>query len=378
MKTITELLAELVAMPTITDDIPANDMALDYLERYFSERGLHCRQYRYDGHGALVATTRRHRKRMAVMLAAHVDVLTAPEGLFTLRTDGDRLLGRGVYDMKFAIAAFMQLTSQLHRENTLDDYDFGILITTDEEYGGRDGINAIPHILDEGYLPDVCVLPDGGTNYAIERIAKGHWRFELVAKGRTAHGARPWEGESASFKIIEALRDIKDHFRNHGPTTDTLNIGYIHGGEVFNQIPDHIAAAVEIRTMHADSPERLRPVIEDICRRHDVHYRTAVVQSPTVTDTNNAFVQNFMQSVQAVTGKKIETCISYGASDGAYFAAHGIPCILTRPEGGGHHGGVEWISRPSLELFTPVLRHYLDSAAKFSTPVDKTPANAVQ
>ncbi|HEV7453958.1 MAG TPA: M20/M25/M40 family metallo-hydrolase, partial [Candidatus Saccharimonadales bacterium] len=232
MKTEAERqLATLVAMPTITDDIPANDMALDYIEHYLAGRGMYTERFRYDGHGALIAATRNGRKRSAVMLSAHVDVMAGDESLFALRTDGDKLTGRGTYDMKFAIAAYMQLVDELQGE--LGRYDFSIMITTDEEYGGRGNINAVPHLLKAGYLPDVCILPDGGTDYKVERLAKGHWRFDLIASGRTAHGSRPWEGESASFKLIEALRELKTHFKDHGPLTNTLNIGFIRGGVTY-------------------------------------------------------------------------------------------------------------------------------------------------
>ena len=42
-----------------------------------------------------------------VVLHGHLDVVPAREGQFTPRVEGDRLIGRGAYDMKGALAAMM-------------------------------------------------------------------------------------------------------------------------------------------------------------------------------------------------------------------------------------------------------------------------------
>src|SRR6266545_261535 len=259
-------LATLVSMPTMSDDIVANDMALDYIEQYFISCGLHCERNRFDGHGTLLASSRPdNAQNPTVLLAGHVDVMTGSDTLFKLRKKGDKLLGRGVYDMKFATAGYMQLASELRGQ--LDAYDFAILITTDEEYGNRDNINGTRQLLERGLRPSVCILPDStAPGWEVERMAKASWRFDLIAKGISAHGSRPWEGESASFKLLHALQEIKAHFEGHGPETNTLNIAVIHGGETYNLIPDHMTAALEIRVINDEAYTVLLKIILDICK----------------------------------------------------------------------------------------------------------------
>ena len=370
-----DLLARLVAMPTISSDIAANDAALDYIESYLVERGLHSKRYRFDGHGSLVATTRSHRKNPLVLLAAHVDVMYGSEKVFALREKNGKLFGRGTYDMKFAIAAYMQLIDNLR--DHINDYDIGVMITSDEEMGGRDNINGTRRlIIEDEYQPGMAILPDGGTDYKIESIAKGHWRFDLIAKGRTAHGGRPWEGESASFKLIEALRDLKQYFKDHGPLTDTLNIGFIRGGEAYNQIPDNMSAAVEIRLMDDTRLPSHRAMVDTICSTHEVTYQTKIIHLPTVNNIAAPLAQAFMASLERVRGEKVDTCISFGSSDGYYFALKDIPCIVTRPIGGGLHSEEEWADRDSFLQLLPILEDYVEHVAKVPavTPVDiKTP-----
>ena len=130
---------------------------------------LHCKHYTFNGHSALVITTRdtMHPK---LLLAAHIDVVPGPEALFTPKIDNDnqRMYGRGAYDMKMAIACYMLLLEEL--KERLGELDFGIMLTSDEEIGGMNGVRCL---LEAGYSADAVLLPDGGFNWNFEEAAKG-------------------------------------------------------------------------------------------------------------------------------------------------------------------------------------------------------------
>lgn len=360
-----QLLADLIAMRTLSDEVAVNEAALDHIETYLAQRGMSCKRFLFDGHGALVASTNGHRKHTKVMLYAHLDVLDGPLEAFKLRTKGGKLYGRGVFDMKFALAAYMQLVNDL--QDRLEEYNFSILITTDEEYGGIDGINGVPHLIREGYRAAVCIMPDGGDDWKVERLAKGVWRFNLEAPGKNSHGARPWEGESASFKLIGALHELKEHFLGQGPETDTVNIGIIKGGVAFNQTPDHMAAAVEVRLAQQDSYNKQCAFIQALCQKYGLIYKNRVLSQPTIHNLSLPVIKEFQASVQAVTGTPPGDCISYGQNDAMYFAEAGIPCVVTRPPGGGAHGD-EWLSEKAFLQLPAVIGHFLDKTAKEKHP----------
>jgi succinyl-diaminopimelate desuccinylase len=361
------LLAALIKMPTVTDDVAANGIALDYIEHYFSKRGLYCQRFTYGEHGALVASSRPdNAKHPVILLAAHIDVVTGEKGLFHLRKKDGKLLGRGVYDMKFAIAGYMKLIEELGDKTS--NYDFAIMITSDEEYGGRDGVNGTRSLVDAGYRPSVCLLPDSAApGWNIEKLAKGYWRFDLLSKGKAAHGSRPWEGESASFKLLNALHEVKAHFSDQGPQTDTLNIAVIDGGETYNLIPALMTARLEIRFMSSESRATLYAMICDVCARHDLEYKERVTVQPVVTDLTNPFVRAYAASVEAVTGRAPEGVISYAGSDSSYFTQLGIPCIVSCPQGGKHHSVDEWVDKSSLSQFVPILRTFLEQTSEVAT-----------
>jgi succinyl-diaminopimelate desuccinylase len=380
MSNFISLLAELVAMPTLTADAAANEQALDYIEDYLAKRGMHCQRHRFEGHGALTASTQpKNHKTPPVLLSAHADIVSGDESLFTLREADGKLYGRGVFDMKFSIAGYMQLVDDLAATGELAKYDFGIMITTDEEATPGYDRSGVAKLIREGHHAGICILPDStAPGWEVEKVAKGWWRFELLSSGKTAHGARPWEGESASIKLIHALHELKELFKDHGPATDSLNIGAIEGGTVYNQVPDHMIAKVEIRLLDEKSYGKNKQLVDALCAKHGLTYTDFSVVQPVRPLLDNPLATAYFDSVELVTGKRPEGYISLAGSDAPYFTAAGIPCILSCPLGGRHHSEEEWVDKASLLQFMPILHDFLDRTARLAAPVDKQVQNTVQ
>jgi succinyl-diaminopimelate desuccinylase len=260
--------------------------------------------------------------------------------------------------MKFSIAGYMQLVDEL--QNDLSDYDFGILITTDEEIGSQSTLELVA----SGLRPQICIMPDStAPDWNIETVAKGFWRFDLTAQGRTAHGARPWEGDSASFKLIHALYDLKKSFDGHNESSDSLNIGKINGGHGYNVVPDEMTAAVEIRYMNSQSLELQQKTIQNLCVKHDLLFTERTLSSSVLTDLEHPLVKKYLESVEAITGKRPVGFISCAASDAPPFYDAGITCILSCCKGGGHHSESEWISLDSFMQFVPILHTFLNKTS---------------
>lgn len=368
-----KLLAQLVRMPTITADTGANEQALDYIETYLKKRGMQCMRHTFDGHGTLMASTRAdNHKQHTVLLSAHVDTVPGDESQFELQEKDGKLWGRGVYDMKFAIAGYMRLVDTLSAAGTLAQYDFAIQITTDEEetFGKLSGVG---NLLGKGYVPQVVLLPDStAPGWDIEITSKGWWRFELIATGKAAHSSRPWEGDSASIKLIHALHELKQHFTAQDPLADTFNIGSIHGEGVYNRVPDNMAAKVEIRFAGDDASAKYHELVADLCKRHGLTYKTFYAAEPVHPILDSPFVAAYKASVKQVAGKQPKDFVSLGGSDAPYFTTAGVPCIISCPLGGGHHSQHEWLNKASFLQFVPILRDFLERTAKSpAASVDK-------
>src|SRR5262249_25611622 len=135
-----QLLKQLVALPTATGKNEDIGNALRFVSDYLRARGMHIEQLEHKGVQSLYASVRPGNTRPAVLLNAHIDTVPAEPGQLKLTEKDGKLYGRGVMDMKFAIASFMTLVDTL--KDNLQSYDFALLITGDEEVGGENGAHA--------------------------------------------------------------------------------------------------------------------------------------------------------------------------------------------------------------------------------------------
>ncbi len=363
-----DILATLVAFPTISTDLAANREALDYIDHFLSERGLFVERFTQNGHASLVATTQRT-KKPHVMLAAHLDVVHGPERLFCLKEHEGKLYGRGTCDMKFAIAAYLQLIDDLQEDLSL--YDIGIMITADEEIGGYDGTKML---LEAGYIPTVCVLPDGGDNWALEESAKGIFWLEFTAAGNAAHASRPWEGESAIEKMTHFLQILKAELFDHQTNdTNTCNIGTITGGNAPNQVADTCKADVDIRFLNGNERTRLLDRIHELCEAYDVACEVHLDEPAIEIDLSHPLVVAFAQCIEQITGAPLRTMRSNAGSDARHFMPYDVPVLVTYPPGGGRHGNDEWIDEVGFYRFRDLLQAYVEQVATLPAKQPKRP-----
>jgi succinyl-diaminopimelate desuccinylase len=363
-----QLLADLVEIPSVTADREANDRALDYIETHAAQLGMHTQRLSYveaigdrpaQPYGALVATSR-PTKTPKVMISAHVDVVPVPSGadMFRLKEEDGRLLGRGVSDMKEVIAAALQVVKDLGDD--LSNYDFGLTVVTNEEIGGH----GVKNTLDDGFLPEVVILPDNGTHWQIEKGSKGAWTVVLHAPGKTAHGSRPWLGDSATFRLLDCLAGIRKLFEDQGPQTSTLNISELSGGHAQNQVPESAQATLDIRVLDDRDYDRIRTQVAKICKRHGVEISLKAFFAPLARDMNNPYIRKFRRLVGAVTGEESVESISPGACDAVYYEERGIPTIVCRPPGGCEHGDDEWIDRQGFQDLITILERFIQKTCQ--------------
>mgnify|MGYP005607283245 CR=1 FL=1 len=357
-KTVKQILSELLEFKTVTGNHAEAGDCLDYAEEYLKASGLHINRSISNGFPALVATSQAT-KKPKVLLQAHIDVVAAPDHRFKLLEQDGQLIGRGAYDMKFAAAVFNKVAMELASD--LAKYDFGIILTSDEEIGGVNGVKAL---LDDGYRAEVCILPDAGDNWHIETSHKGSWLGRLVATGKNAHGSRPWEGENAINRLVDAICEIKAMFEEQHLDSDTFGINQIEGGTAINQVADHAEATFDLRFINQDSYDNLHQRITSIARENAVDIETIREISICETDTKNPLVASFLSVAEEVHGKPLGEIRSLGTSDAYHFAEYSIPTILSRPLGGSAHADDEWIDAAGLEEYCQLIKSYVVKEAK--------------
>ncbi|HVU59810.1 MAG TPA: M20/M25/M40 family metallo-hydrolase [Candidatus Saccharimonadales bacterium] len=353
-----DILRDLVAFPSVTGDYAANHAAIEYIDRFLRGRGMLVQRFAWDNVESLVATTR-PTKTPAVFLMGHIDVVTAPSHLFKLEHRDGKYIGRGVLDMKGPVAAYLGTVNALAPH--LADYNFGIMVTTDEEVGGLHGA---AKLAEAGYGAHAMVVTDGTPDWSMERLAKGIWHFTVETTGRSAHGSRPWEGENAIDKLVAVIADIKALFPEQSPDTNTMNVGVIGGGHATNQIPAAASANLDLRFVSVADQHRLTRQVLDIVERHGATLTYTVKADAVESDPANPYLAAYVACTERVIGRPVKWVTSNAASDARWFALRGIPCAVSYPRGGDHHGPSEWIGDETLAQMEQIYGAFLHNIAR--------------
>lgn len=369
MKNLEATLAQLIAIRTVSSTRPeakeegkrANKAAMDWVVRELSKLPIKVfsRYIKTNGQPMLLITTRKTNSP-EILFYVHMDVVPASDEMFKAKKKGAYLYGRGAYDMKFALACYLKLLAELGED--LPKYDFGILITSDEEIGG----DSVPIALKK-IKPKICVMPDGGKHGELDRTVKGMMQITVTSKGISTHASTPWKGRNAINQLMAFLQDVQKEFsfrnvRKGKHKHNTLNIGTFQAGSTTNQVPGLAKATIDIRFIPNTTKADLKSVIRDVLKNHpSITTKVTFADASFVIDQQNEYVRRFKAIASKVLKCKMTSGISHGSSDATYFVARGIPVISTRPLGGGLHGEKERVNLRDLRKFYQILKEFATS-----------------
>ena len=357
-------LEKLIRFKTVTGDAAAVQASYEWIKDQVSVAPLYIKEHVHDGYKTLVMTTRRTRSPK-VWLAAHVDVVAGSAALFKPVVRDGRLIGRGAYDMKFAIACYVELLQELAAEAR--KYDIGVIIVSDEEVRGGSMGKVLKDLRLSG---EVAFLPDGGGEWQFEEAAKGVYSLVMRAHGQSAHGSRPWHGESAIMKLHAFITDVTQamaEFATDDPLHwyPTLNIGRISGGEAWNQVAETAEATFDIRYTRASERKAIERMLARLGKRHPgIALETKIEVEPISVGRGKDQAKAFIRIAKELYGIKVGWKKSYGGSDAEFLHKNNIPTLLIWPKAGGAHSEHEWIDLADLERYYEVLKAWVKEIAQ--------------
>jgi succinyl-diaminopimelate desuccinylase len=290
-----------------------------------------------------------------VVLEGHIDVVPAHAEQFEPRLDGDRLYGRGAYDMKGAIAAMMVVTAAL-RDSDGVRVRLGIVGDEESEEGEERGCD---RLVDSGFTGDFAITGEP-TDLHIGVEAKGVLALRLEVGGTAAHGATPWLGDNAVLNAIDVFRSIESlpFARQSSELFDrpSINLGRIWGGDALNKVPDRCVIDVDIRYLPGQDPAAL---LEEIQAMPGVVAAPLMVRPPATVDRDSPFLAALREAAATYANGETMSVGRDGASDAVSFLRVGVPAVEFGPVGAGHHGPAEWVSVSSLEGYRQALESFL-------------------
>jgi succinyl-diaminopimelate desuccinylase len=291
---------------------------------------------------------------------------------FTPRVEGDRLIGRGAYDMKGALAAMM---CAVHDLRDLDCCEVELVIVPDEESEEADS-RSTDALIESGELRGDFAITGEPTDLHIGVQAKGVLMMRIEVSGRAAHGSTPWLGDNAVLKATDVFRRIESmpFARESSELFDrpSINLGRISGGDAVNKVPDACTMAVDIRYLPEQDPGG---ILAGVRAMPDVEVTRTFIRPPAIVSRDNPYVRALRDAVSRSADGDVMSVGRDGASDAVAFLEAGVPAVEFGPRGAGHHGPDEWVSVSSLAAYRRGLAGFVRALPGWLTR-DRDPATA--
>jgi succinyl-diaminopimelate desuccinylase len=339
-----------------TSTLEGMQAAAGFVKGWLEARDVEVTGSTYNGRPVLAATVGPG-KGPIVVLHGHLDVVPAHPEQFTPRVEGDRLFGRGAYDMKGGLASMM---CALHEVGDQTEVKVHFVCVSDEESEEVEQRGS-DYLVEQGYTGDFAITGEP-TNMHIGIQAKGVLGMRIEVEGKAAHGSTPWVGDNAVLKALDIFRQIESlpFARESSDLFDrpSINLGRIVGGDALNKVPDLCAIDVDIRYLPGQDARDIRAAVEAL---PDAHVARVFHRQPAIVDRENLYVRTLGEAISRVAAPVSERLGvgRDGASDAISFIEAGVPAVECGPVGDGHHGPEEWVSIRSLSQYRQTLVEFV-------------------
>jgi succinyl-diaminopimelate desuccinylase len=237
----------------------------------------------YRSEGALLSAPPRTGKPV-VLFAGHHDTVPS-QGNMPGRIEDGWVVGLGASDMKGGVAVMIELARWLAAERPALSFDPAFLFFAREE---------LP--VSESPLPDVfaaaplvreaaLVVVLEPTDNALHLGCVGSINASLSFHGRSAHSARPWQGENAIAKAVAGLAPVVAvpplEVEVAGLTfTEVVTVTQIRGGVADNVVPDRVEARLNFRYAPTRTPDQAEERLRELVPGVEIESNSAAAHVP--------------------------------------------------------------------------------------------------
>jgi acetylornithine deacetylase/succinyl-diaminopimelate desuccinylase-like protein len=346
---------DLIAVPSRTGEGKA---VLDRFAAILSEDGFHVERPEA-AHPAAPAVAVRFtgdRSGRTLQFNGHLDTVHlpfVPPGV----KDG-RITGSGSSDMKAGVAAAVEALRVLRDTRTLAAG--AILLTAHDlhETPWGDG-RQLDQLIADGYVGDAVLLPE----YLCDRlpvIGRGGltWKATIRRRGAPVHEVmRPADEPSviaSGAELVARLGKLNDRISTKADPlagAESVFIGQIHSGEIFNQYPQECLVEGTRRWLPGTRREQveseLRGLLEDLGRQSGtlVEAEFRLMRDAFLLNREDPFVAAFQQAYTITAGQPLPIGAKPFVDDGnSFWSLARVPAITHGPRAGGPHTLNEWVS----------------------------------
>lgn len=347
---------DLVQIPSKTGDARA---VLDRLGQMLTDEGFRVERPA-GGHPTAPAVAVRldsGKPGRTLQFNGHLDTVHLP--FVPPAVKGDRITGSGSCDMKGGSAAAVEALRILRDSAALPGGS--VLFTAHDlhEAPWGDG-KQLEELIRAGYVGDAVLIPEY-MNAVIPVVGRGlaTWKITIRREGAPIHEVmRP----ASEPSVIDAGAELIARLRQYGTFlssksdpeagSESVFIGQIHSGEIFNQYPQECRLEGTRRwlpgALRYEVEQEFYALVQQVAKRTrttiDVDFN--IVRDGFKLDRDDPFVAVFQEAHSAASGGR---AIPFGAKPfcddcNTFWALANIPGITHGPNAGGAHTLEEWVS----------------------------------
>lgn len=254
---------------------------------------------------------------------------------------GEELRGRGVVDMKGAIAAMILATADLQTQG-LPRGKVSLVLCADEENGATHGAKLLATEHGDLGLSALVIGEPGGIHADWDRIhlgSRGICNVDVRVTTEQAHSGLTDElgwvsATQVAARLLVALADefVPPHPAD-SPWAPTMNVGVvIEGGVTYGVVPGSARVASDCRLVPGMTRESFMTAMTDFVtdrcpKGAHVDIRINDWIEPVTIPEDHPLVVHAGHALQAVTGFAPEVALFPATTDASWFDSVGVPCL---------------------------------------------------
>jgi tripeptide aminopeptidase len=245
-----------------------------YVKSVFEKEGL---KATVDSIGNVTAVRKGTGGGPTIVIMAHIDVVFPNETPKKVRRAGDTLYAPGVGDNTASVGNMLATLRTMNATKFASKGDIVFVATTQEELG----LKGADYWLRNNPRPDLLIVPDGSYG-SVAYGALGIYWTKYVFTGPGAHTLAS-RGRPTPVRALAAAIDRLYQLQFPAlPDGAVMNIGQIHGGNIFNAVPQELYFTVDLRSSDPallDSLDRtITRVTQQVADEYKVGLRIEIEQ----------------------------------------------------------------------------------------------------
>ncbi len=360
-----ELAQALIRCPSVT---PEDAGVLDVLQEALEGVGFACRRLKFEDVDNLYA--RFGSSAPNFCFAGHADVVPAGGAAqwthppFAAEVSGGRLYGRGVADMKGAVACFAAAASSFVASS---DADFGgsisLLITGDEEGPAVNGtVKVLEWMKENGEAMDVCLVGEPSNPKQLGDMIKigrrGSLNGKICVYGKQGHTAYPELADNPIPSLMRMMTVLNfadlDKKTKYFEASKVEITSFDVGNRATNVIPSKACAAFNVRFNDRRTGESLTELLKKRFDKEGAVYdlEVDVTAEPFLTSPG-PLSELISAAVEQVTGRRPDYGTTGGTSDARFIKDH-CPVVEFGLISETAHGTDEHVNVADLETLSEI------------------------